>query len=362
MPFKRLSFLLLTVTCFLIAGCDFLEPTDSTVPSATVGFVSVDPPNGSTIEPDATITVTFDAFPGEVAVNQGTVTMAGQTVSISGPFSVGPLSLSISWADGVQRLTYTVDDPTPEGMVSIPAGEFQMGSNDPEAFNDEQPVHTVYVDAFFMDKYEVTNLEYQKFVLANPRWSKGRIADRYHDGFYLYHWNGNDYPQGKADHPVVNVSWYAAMAYAQWKQKRLPTEAEWEYAARGGLDGQKYPWKGDGIDSGRANYYSNVGDTTAVDKYPPNGYGLYDMAGNVWEWCLDEYNKDFYRTSPRENPLSGANTVDWIISNFTSVKGLRVFRGGSWDFLPRFLRAAYRNANYPTFMYPDIGFRCVRSQ
>ncbi len=359
MPFNRLRCFSLIVTCFFLAGCS--EKKKLPPPPVTVNFVSADPPNGSTIKPDATITVTFDDFPGPVAVTQGTATMAGRTVSISGPFSAGSLSLNISWADGVQRLTYTVDDPTSEGMVPIPAGEFQMGSNDPEAENDEQPVHTVYVDAFFMDKYEVTNLEYQKFVLANPRWSKGRIADRYHDGYYLQRWNGNDYPSGYAKHPVVYVSWYAAMAYAGWAEKRLPTEAEWEYAARGGLDGQKYPW-GDVIDSGRANYYSNVGDTTAVDKYPPNGYGLYDMAGNVWEWCLDEYNKDFYRTSPRENPLSGANTVDWVISNFTSLKERRVLRGGSWDDDPEYLRAASRVRYNPTLTYLNIGFRCVRAQ
>ena len=219
----------------------------------------------------------------------------------------------------------------PEGMVPIPAGEFQMGNNDPKADPDEQPAHTVYIDAFFMDETEVTNVEYQKFVLANPRWSKGQIDRNFHDGGYLEHWNGNDYPSGEADHPVVFVSWYGAMAYAIWVEKRLPTEAEWECAARGGLRKRdnKYPW-GDVIDSSKANYGGNVGDTTPVGSYPPNGYGLYDMAGNVWEWCLDEYNPNFYRTSPRENPLAGDKTVDWIINNFTDVKTSRVLRGGSW--------------------------------
>ena len=254
------------------------------------------------------------------------------------------------------------DKPTPpEGMVLIPAGEFEMGSNDPEASNDEQPVHTVYVDAFYIDKYEVTNLEYQQFVLANPRWGKDRIDREFHDGNYLNHWNGNDYPDGKSDHPVVYVSWYAAMAYAGWAGKRLPTEAEWERAARGGLAGKKYPG-GDVIDPGGANYGGNVGDTTAVGKYLPNGYGLYDMAGNVWEWCLDEYNADFYLNSPRENPIFGANSVDEIINDFTNVTTYRVLRGGSWGADPNYVRVAARVRDIPAFTVSNDGFRCARAQ
>ena len=249
----------------------------------------------------------------------------------------------------------------PDGMVLIPAGEFEMGSIYLDAENDEQPVHTVSIDAFFMDEHEVTNLEYKQFVLANPRWQKARIDKRFHNGNYLNHWNGNDYPAGKSNHPVVHVSWYGAMAYASWVEKRLPTEAEWEYAARGGLAGKKYPW-GDGIGLGKANYGNNVGDTTPVDRYPSNGYGLYDMAGNVWEWCLDEYNKDFYFGSPRKNPLSGANSVQWVMNNFTNVKTSRVLRGGSWYDSPFHLRVAYRYWFYPSGSYYDSGFRCARAQ
>ena len=246
--------------------------------------------------------------------------------------------------------------------MSIPAGEFQMGSNDPEAAGDEQPVHTVYIDAFFMDETEVTNLEYQKFVLANPRWGKGRIDRGFHSGNYLKHWNGDEYPRTKSNHPVVYVSWYAAMAYAIWVEKRLPTEAEWEYAARGGLRGQKYPWWGDVIDGGRANYGHNVGDTTAVRKYPANDYGLFDMAGNVREWCLDERDAAYYLRSPRENPLSGANAIDWVISNFTNVKTTRVVRGGSWDLSPVHLRVASRGGGTPAQAGLLRGFRCARAQ
>ena len=292
MTFKRLSCLLLIVTCFFIAGCDFLTPAESTTVKDDVE------PTGST---------------------------------------------------------------TLEGMVSIPAGEFQMGSVDPEAEGDEQPVHTVSIDAFFMDKYEVTNAQYQKFVRANPRWGKDRIDSRFHSGGYLRHWTGDNYPIGKENHPVVYVSWYGAMAYAGWAGKRLPTEAEWEYAARGGLSGKAYPW-GDVFDGGKANYDYNVGDTMPVGRYPRNGYGLYDMAGNVWEWCLDEYKENFYRTSPRDNPLAGDKTVDWIINNFTDVKTSRVLRGGSWYFLSKGLRVAGRLGGAPTGTGSDSGFRCARAQ
>ena len=367
MMFGRLSCFLLMITCFLIVGCGEDE-------SPPVSFVSATPPSGSIIQPDATITVTFSSAPGNVTVSAGSAVIKGKTATISGPFPSGPLNLNLAWVNGVQGLNYTVatppnvdgdtpdtGDPPPAGMVSIPAGEFEMGSNDPEARNNEQPVHTVSVDAFYMDKYEVTNLEYKKFVLANPRWGKDRIEKRFHNGNYLKHWNANNYPSEKSDHPVAYVSWYAAMAYAGWAEKRLPTEAEWEYAARGGLAGKKYP-NGDVIDAGKANFDRNVGDTTAVGTYPANGYGLFDMAGNVWEWCLDEYNANFYFGSPRKNPFSGANSADWVIVNFTNVKTNRVLRGGSLYTNPSNLRVANRAGNDPTTTYLHDGFRCARAQ
>ena len=262
-------------------------------------------------------------------------------------------------------MTSSAAETALEGMVLIPAGEFEMGSDDNSAYSDERPRHSVYVDAFYMDTHEVTNAQYQAFVLANPEWQKGNIPRKYHNGYYLHFWNGNDYPSGKAEHPVVYVSWYAAMAYADWVGKRLPTEAEWEKAQRGGVSAnvngnQQYPW-GNDINASKANYGWAIGDTAAVGSYAPNGYGLYDMAGNVWEWCLDAYQRNFYVTSPRTNPISGADTADQVIDNYTDIRSYRVLRGGSWSSSSQHLRVSYRFRLTPSVSISDFGFRCVKA-
>ena len=217
--------------------------------------------------------------------------------------------------------------------VKIPTGVFERGSDDPDAFPNEQPVDTAFVEEFFMDTVEVTNADYQEFVLANPEWQKGGTEARMDaDENYLKLWTGTDYPTGKADHPVVYVSWHAAAAYAAWKGQRLPTEVEWEKAARGKLVGQKYPW-GDAIDATKANYDWNEGDTVPVKQYPANGYDLYDMAGNVWEWCYDAYEGD---------------------------ADSRVLRGGSWLDSARFVRVSARGWSTRMFTSSYIGFRCAK--
>lgn len=252
---------------------------------------------------------------------------------------------------------FKLDSPE-DKMVYINAGEFQMGS---EIGNtDEKPIHTVYLDAFYIDKYEVTNAEYKQFVDANPEWGKEQIPREYHDGYYLAHWNGNDYPFGKDNHPVVYVSWYAAMAYAQWTEKRLPTEAEWEKAARGGLIGKIYPW-GDEIDPTQANYYDATNkELTPVGTYPENGYGLYDMAGNVREWCLDSYIADYYENSPKQNPIAGSINIQEAVKNFIKMKTDRVLRGGSWLNSKHSSRVTHRSKRAPTDTNPNEGFRCVK--
>ena len=262
---------------------------------------------------------------------------------------------AILWFCNIQRIPFAGD--VPDGMVLIPAGEFEMGSDKGAA--NERPVHTVYLDAFYMDTHEVTNIQYKAFIDANPEWQKENIPPAFHDGVYLRLWDGNTYPEGKADHPVIYVSWYAAMAYAEWAGKRLPTEAEWEKAARGGLGRKTYPW-GDTPDATRANYARHYNAPIAVGQYPPNSYGLYDMAGNVSEWCLDEYDPDFYATSPRENPFSNG-TIEATLNNFRDMKKTdRVLRGGCWSDNGLFLRVSYRDWGPQHYTSVFRGFRCVK--
>ena len=187
-------------------------------------------------------------------------------------------------------------------------------------------MHTVYLDAFYMDKYPVTIKRYTEFLNATdyrePDWDKV-------EGYFPIN----------EQSLMICVSWHDAMAYAKWADRRLPTEAEWEKAARGGLTGEKYSWD-NSIDETKANYNNNVwngrvkgegrhGTTMSVGSYPPNGYGLYDMAGNVWEWCLDEYEEQFYLDSPERNPEAGGNSVTELVESCEHVRTLRVLRGAS---------------------------------
>ena len=233
-------------------------------------------------------------------------------------------------------------------MVLIPEGEFQMGSTNGEG--DEKPIHTVYLNAFYIDKHEVTVGEYKRFLGATNHRPLPKSVSR-------------TSPTDR--HPVVEVSWHDAMAYAQWAGKRLPTEAEWEKAARGGLIGQNYPC-GETIDSSKANYNKNTKSgthnqrTTPVGTYPANRYGLCDMSGNVAEWCLDTYQRKFYANSTHRNPVAGAKNIQEAIANAMLSKERRVVRGGSWSFNAKSVRVANRLAEKPSLLSSDVGFRCVR--
>ncbi len=235
-------------------------------------------------------------------------------------------------------------------MILIPEGEFLMGSLPGEGSDDELPQHRVTLDAFYIDKYPVTNAQYKKFIDENSQWRKRRVSKNLYYKNYLRLWSENDYPRGKANHPVVYVTWYAAQAYAEWAGKRLPTEAEWEKAA-GGTDGRMYPWGSREPDESNCNFGNKIDDTTHVTRYPAgeSPYGVIDIAGNVWEWCEDFYDKDYYKNSPTHNP-----------------KGPRqgevcVCRGGSWNMDQYRLRCAFRRPTKTTSVEYDLGFRCAKS-
>ncbi len=228
-------------------------------------------------------------------------------------------------------------------LVRIPAGEFLMGSE--EGYPAEKPVHCVVLDAYYMSKHAVTNAQYARFVAETGY----RIPHLDDPRAQQDNWDREKrtYPPGRAQHPVVLVSWHDAQAYCTWAGGRLPTEAEWEKAARGGLEGKRYPW-GDEITPSLANYDNQTG-TTPVGIYPPNGYGLSDMAGNIWEWVADWYDAKYYSRSPRENPIGPEKGA------------VRVLRGGAWLLFAQFCRVAYRFRNSPDFRFNLIGFRLARS-
>jgi len=232
-------------------------------------------------------------------------------------------------------------------MVLIPEGEFLMGTNDADARADEKPSHKIYLSAYYIDRYEVTNSEYQQFVLETGH--QVPFLDR--EWACDFNWNGINYPSGKADYPVVLVSWTDATAYAHWAGKRLPTESEWEKASRAGFMNQKYPF-GNSIDLAQANYkkgYLRSWCLMPVGSYQPNQYGLFDMSGNVWEWCHDWYSDDYYSKSFYMNPAGPSEGY------------YRVIRGGAWINDPEFLTCSHRGKSLPDEKSFAVGFRCSLS-
>ena len=227
----------------------------------------------------------------------------------------------------------------PEDMVLVPAGEFTMGS--PEGDPDERPAHKIQISAFYMDKYEVTVKQYAAFLQESggDRPSEWKTMNK----------------SSNQNRPVMGVDWADATRYCKWAGKRLPTEAEWEKAARG-TDGRLYPWGNEPPTPVHANYgkkeWNNhealvpVG-TLEAGKSP---YGIYDMAGNVWEWVSDWYDNEYYKHSPSDSP-TGPPTG-----------GFKVIRGGSWNTSARNLRAADRYFDPPSFRSQYVpGFRCAKN-
>lgn len=227
-----------------------------------------------------------------------------------------------------------------DDMVRIPRGEFVMGSSD---HMDETP-HRVVLDSYFIDKYEVSNAQFGGFMKAT-----GHAAPAYWDDPRL----------NKPNQPVVGVNWYDAKAFCEWKGKRLPTEAEWERAAKGPEGDRHYPW-GHKLTPQHANYGQKVGRTKPVDAYPQgvSGFGVYNMAGNVFEWVSDWYQRDYYKESLALNPQGPREGYNW--ANQGPVKALR---GGSWLAPETSLHTSHRFWNQPenNSYGVGLGFRCAKS-
>lgn len=313
----------------------------------------------------------------------------------------------------------------PSGMVWIPGGEFSMGSEDPttdavcgghEGMRDARPIHRVYVDGFWMDKTEVTNEQFEKFVKATGYKTVAEIAPkqddyptapkenlvagstvftptpdvvplnnmfqwwRYQKGADWRHPEGPDSSiKGREKYPVVQIAYPDAVAYAQWAGKRLPTEAEWEFAARGGRSGEVYAWGNEREPDGKwlANIYQgkfpvcDSGDDgfkgiAPVAQFPPNGYGLYDVAGNVWEWCSDWYRADYYNqlAEAGEQVVSNPQGPDSSWDPQEPREKKRVHRGGSFlctdQYCTRYM-VGTRGKGEATTAANHLGFRCVVS-
>jgi len=312
------------------------------------------------------------------------------------------------------RIKIIADDgqsPAPD-LVLIPGGTFQMGDSFNEGWSDELPVHTVTLDSFYIGKFEVTNQQYCAFL----KWADDNGWITVTSGVVYKAGSGTSYPycdtstsssysqiaysggvfsvrtkggRNMPNDPMVRVSWYGSVAYCNWQSQqegkeqcynlstwncdfnkkgyRLATEAEWEYAARGGLSGKRFPWV-DTISHSQANYYSStdfVYDisptrgyhptwndgiypyTSPVGSFAPNGYGLYDITGNVFEWCNDRYSRTYYSTSPSNNPTGPISGT------------YRVLRGGGWYYFAFSCRVADRDSYSPDSRYDYVGFRVV---
>ncbi len=311
-------------------------------------------------------------------------------------------------------------DTSVKGMVFIKGGAFMMGGDNSQASEDEYPKHKVHVDDFWMDATEVTNAQFAKFVEAThyittaekkPDWEEMKktlppgtpkppdsvmvaaslvfhqtsVPVDLHDYSQWWSWvKGADWKhpggpnstiKGKGNYPVVQVSWYDAMAYCKWAGKRLPTEAEWEFAARGGLENNIYPWGNEPINYARAKanswggkfpYYNDDKDgfegLAPAKSYQKNGYGLYDMAGNVWEWCSDWYDADYYKSFGNAiaiNPKGPQKSLD----PEDTYAPKRSLRGGSFlcnDSYCSGYRVARRMKSSPDTGLEHTGFRCVK--
>jgi formylglycine-generating enzyme required for sulfatase activity len=273
----------------------------------------------------------------------GSAAVAAIGATSPAPLKAVPPSSTLS--QSIEELVNTKDGAE---MVLIPAGAFLMGSPWDLGSDDEHPQHSVYLDAYYISKYQVTNEQFAQFVRETGYRAKG---------------DWENYAEfGKEKHPVVDVTWYDAMAYCDWAGGSLPTEAQWEKAARG-TDGRQYPWGNNWDELGKCNWRKGPKAAGMADIYNKRGttpvgtfrsdtssYGIHDMAGNVWEWCSDSYGKYYYKSSPSRNPEGPAGVEECVI------------RGGSWYYADSNLfRCAIRSYNLPSYSSSNGGFRVCYS-
>ncbi len=264
------------------------------------------------------------------------------TSTATATFTITPqptvtLAATETFTPTVASVPIAITDSKGVSMVLIPDGDFTMGSDKGDP--DEQPIHSIYLENFYIDKFEITNGLYQACVMDGVCQVPSSTSSSTHLNYY------SDPKYG--DYPVIYVDWNMAKSYCEWRDSRLPTEAEWEKAARG-TDARTYPW-GEGIGCNFANFggLNCVGDTTAVGSYKDgiSFYGVYDMAGNVWEWVSSRYQTYPY------NPNDGRESLTvWD----------RVFRGGSWRNPAKEIRSSFRSYERQTYITNFIGFRCAK--
>jgi formylglycine-generating enzyme required for sulfatase activity len=327
-----------TVVALIAAVAVFVVPIPESSKSTPP---TIEATHTTSVELTETLTPTFASMPTAtstiVPTSAPTSTSSPTRTSTATP--TGTPTPSPTLAAGATRV-WKKDGTT---MVYVPKGKFWMGSSDsdPYALSDEKPQHEVYLDAFWIDRAEVTNAQYQLCVSEGWCDLPSKLNSHTRDSYY----NNLDF----SNYPVIYVSWYQAEAYCRWAGKRLPTEAEWEKAARGTM-GYVYPW-GEGIACNYANYGSCVGDTSEVGSYPAGAspYGALDVVGNVWEWVADWYGSSYYISSPVQNP-QGPDSGH-----------RRVRRGGAWNEKSGHVRVTDRYYDGPSEVDANAGFRCIFS-
>lgn len=240
--------------------------------------------------------------------------------------------------------------------ISQLKGRYDIGF--PGVFENEIPAHELIVSDFRIDRYEVTNVRFADFLATNPEWLPENVSEETHNGDYLDSWRDGRYPDGQGDRPVVYITWAAAQSFCHWSAGRLPTEAEWEYVARAG-DNREFPWGDDLPTPAHANYGANdIDHTTPVGSYSPNDIGVYDLAGNVWEFLYDEWQPE-YQDLSQSDPVAGG----WLDEDeILGVTGRRAVRGASFGGSVVNLRTRWRDSHIVSNAIEFVGFRCAYPQ